>query len=164
MITKDKIVYLWIAFGILILICALLVLLLAYSWQKNEATITETNTPTTDSELIEEESGFSPEIKQRPIEVDYAEIIKQYEGRRIQIENCVMNPYRVTYKNGTKIMLDNRSPDPLEVLINGQTVRLSDYEYKIITLSSRTLPHTFDVDCTTQGQPAYNVAEILLQR
>lgn len=93
----------------------------------------------------------------------YEAALGMYRDRRIQIDNCTSQPYQVTYKNGTKIMLDNRSGDPVEIRINGQVYRMWEYEFRIVTLYSKQVPKNLQVDCIMIDQPAYNIANILLQ-
>jgi len=92
--------------------------------------------------------------------MSYQQALLAYKDRRIQIDkNCQAIPNNVTYKNGTSIMIDNRAPVARNLNING-AVSIKGYGFKIIKLSSATLPKTILVDCG-QGQ---NVATILLQK
>ena len=91
----------------------------------------------------------------------YSEAVKQYEGRRIQFDQyCQANPVSSTYKNGTTIMLDNRSGDPRIVQVDGKSYNLAGYGYKLVSLSSTTLPQTYTLNCGS----AVNVGKILLQK
>lgn len=112
-----------------------------------------------------EVSGFGTEVERKPAaaEVNYETALEQYRDFRIQFDNCVAKPTKVTYKNNTKVMLDNRSPDPQEIRIGNSVYRLWGYEFKIVTLYSAKLPATLSVDCQWLGEPAYNIGEILLQ-
>ena len=111
----------------------------------------------------EAESGFGPEVADQNSSDNYESVRDSYEGRRIQLDNCVLLPNYVTYKNGTKIMLDNRSNEPTEIRIDGRPIRLWAYEYHIVTLYNSSVPHTVDFDCQYLGQDQYNVARVLLQ-
>lgn len=91
----------------------------------------------------------------------YTDLVAQYEGRRIQFDiNCQAVPGQLTFKNGTKIMIDNRSGDPRSVKIGNQQYNLKGYGYQIITLSSSSLPSTLMINCGA----AVNSGQILLQR
>jgi hypothetical protein len=91
---------------------------------------------------------------------NYTEAIRQYADRRIQFDMyCQANPLNNTYKNGTSIMLDNRSGDARIITVNGVQYKLAGYGWKIITLYSKTLPATWAVDCGS----ARNVSKILIQ-
>ncbi len=93
-------------------------------------------------------------------DMSYSDAIKAYEGRRMQFDqSCVTSPYQHTYKNGTKIMLDNRASVSRTIKI-GQTVTVPAYGYKIVTLSANTFPSTILVDCDAKQ----NVATIIVQQ
>lgn len=90
----------------------------------------------------------------------YTELVKEYEGRRIQFdERCQVIPQSPTYKNGTSVMLDNRSAGARSVMVGGTKYDLSAYGYRVITLSSSSLPKELAVSCGSSG----NVGKILLQ-
>lgn len=90
----------------------------------------------------------------------YTELVKEYEGRRIQFDQyCQANPKNITYKNGTTIMLDNRSGDARTITLAGVKYQLSGYGYALVTLSSQSLPKEMLLSCGS----AVNVGKILLQ-
>lgn len=90
----------------------------------------------------------------------YTEFVKEYEGRRIQFdERCQVTPQNPTYKNGTSIMLDNRSASARTFMVGGTRYDLVAYGYRVITLSSSSLPKELAVSCGSSG----NVGKILLQ-
>jgi|SRR3989344_7573471 len=90
----------------------------------------------------------------------YTELVKKYNGKRIQFDKyCQANPSNVTFKNGTSIMLDNRSGDARIVSVGGVKYSLAGYGYKVITLSSTSLPKELLLSCGSSG----NVGKILLQ-
>jgi len=131
------------------------------------ATTAQNEQPAATAETAEEPAGFGPEVKRQytsaPV-YTYEQALNDFRDRRIQLENCVADPSTVTYKTGTKVMFDNRSSEPTEIKLDGRPVRLWGYEFRIVTLSSRSLPHTIDVDCEWLGEPSYNIARILLQQ
>ena len=91
---------------------------------------------------------------------DYTNLVKEYEGRRIQFDiNCQAIPNYVTYKNGIKIMLDNRSGDARIITVGGTQYSLAGYGYRLVTLSSTSLPKPILLSCGS----AVNVGQILLQ-
>lgn len=57
----------------------------------------------------------------------YADALKLYGDKRIQLDKvCQAHPNNVTYKNGTSIMIDNRSPQSAKVhLVLIQYLQLS---------------------------------------
>jgi hypothetical protein len=97
----------------------------------------------------------------KPSAEDYTKLVKQYEGFRIQFnELCQSIPNYVTYKNGTKILLDNRSGDARNIKVGATSYYLSGYGYRVVTLSSTVLPKTILLSCGS----AVNVGQIYLQK
>lgn len=92
--------------------------------------------------------------------ISYADALIKYKEARIQIdEDCQAFPNNVTYKNGTSIMIDNRSAVNRTMKVGGiYTVKA--YGFKIIKLDRPKLPETLLVDCDTYK----NVATILVQQ
>lgn len=95
------------------------------------------------------------------VSISYAEALVKYKDTRIQLNNlCQATPNNVTFKNGTDIMIDNRSPVARSVKV-GSSFSIKAYGFKIVKLSSpATLPTTWLVDCDA----AQNVATILIQK
>ena len=90
----------------------------------------------------------------------YTQLVKEYDGRRIQFDQyCQATPKDITYKNGTTIMLDNRSGDARTITLAGTKYQLSGYGYALVTLSSQSLPKEMLLSCGS----AVNVGKILLQ-
>ncbi len=90
----------------------------------------------------------------------YTDLIKTYANTRIQFDiNCQAIPGNVTYKNGTTIMLDNRSGDARTITLAGTKIQLAGYGYAIATLRSTVLPKEMLLSCGS----AINVGRILLQ-
>jgi hypothetical protein len=91
----------------------------------------------------------------------YGDAVKQYADRRIQFDMyCQAKPVNGTYKNGSYLMLDNRSGDARIITVNGIQYKLAGYGWTIITLSAKVLPATWAVDCGA----ARNVSKILIQK
>lgn len=90
----------------------------------------------------------------------YTDVVKQYSDRRIQFDdNCQATPKDVTYKSGSYVMLDNRSASARTISVAGIKHSLSPYGYKIISVSSSTLPKELWVGCGA----SVNVGRIWLQ-
>ncbi len=90
----------------------------------------------------------------------YTDLVKTYADRRIQFDiNCQAIPGNVTFKNGTTIMLDNRSGDARTITLAGVKYQLAGYGYAIVTLRSTVLPKEMLLSCGS----AINVGRILLQ-
>lgn len=93
----------------------------------------------------------------------YSAAVKQYEGKRIQFDMyCQAIPTSLVFKNGTSVMLDNRSGDARTIKIGNTSYYLAGYGWKIVTLSvaSSQLPATLWINCGS----AVNVSKILLQQ
>lgn len=90
----------------------------------------------------------------------YTELVKEYEGKRIQFdERCQVVPKDATFKNGTSVLIDNRSASAKTVTVGSAKYDLVAYGYRIVTLSSPSLPSKLALSCGTSG----NVGSILLQ-
>lgn len=118
------------------------------------------------------EVGDVPEVKDTPKKsvtkkpippaptMSYLEALETYKDRRIQIDSmCEAIPNQVTYKNGISIMLDNRSDTTKNINLGG-AMTIKPYDYKIVKLSTQTLPATWYLDCDNRE----NVATILIQQ
>jgi hypothetical protein len=100
------------------------------------------------------------------VTIAYADALVKYANTRIQLDMpdikgsaCTATPSSVTYKNGTTIMIDNRTPNVVTVKV-GVPYTVKGYGFKLINLSSSTLPATWLIDCGSQQ----NVATILIQK
>jgi hypothetical protein len=90
----------------------------------------------------------------------YTDAQKLYAGKILQIDpQCKATPRAMTFKNNTNIMIDNRAPVAHSVKI-GSVYNIEAYGFKIVKLSSGSLPATLLVDCGSQQ----NVATISLQK
>jgi hypothetical protein len=97
-----------------------------------------------------------------PVTESYEEALVKYKNARVQLvvgPICKANPTNLTFKNGTDIMIDNRSAQTHSIKI-GDTYSVKGYGFKIIHLSSAALPATWLVDCDNQQ----NIATILIQK
>lgn len=90
----------------------------------------------------------------------YTELVKEYEGKRIQFdERCQMVPKDPTFKNGTYVLLDNRSSSARTIKVGEMKYDLIAYGYQVVALSSSNLPKELLLSCGSSG----NVGKILLQ-
>jgi hypothetical protein len=98
--------------------------------------------------------------------LSFTQAVKLYASSRIQftspqpVNSCQAFPGKVTYKNGTNVMLDNRTAKTLSLRFDNNTHVLPAYSFKVVKVSSATLPHTYTVDCNTNQ----NVATIEVQK
>ncbi|MCM2338834.1 MAG: hypothetical protein NDI62_00030 [Burkholderiales bacterium] len=108
------------------------------------------------------EIGNGTTAAKKPVtpSISYADALVKYKNSRIQLdETCQAIPNNVTYKNNTYVMVDNRSASPRSIKLGADyTVRA--YGFRLIKLSSDTLPATFLLDCGN----SQNVATILIQK
>ena len=92
--------------------------------------------------------------------ISYANALVKYKDARIQLDaGCQATPNVVTYKNNTNIMIDNRAAATRTVKV-GSVFSVKGYGFKIVRLTSATLPATWYVDC----DKFQNVATILIQK
>ena len=96
--------------------------------------------------------------------LSYEDALDQYRDRLLQVDNCVANPTYQTVKNKTALLLDNRSPDGLEIHLDDTVYRLGGYEFQVVTIQSTALPHTIQVDCLFGDRTQFNMAQILVQQ
>src|SRR3989344_2224590 len=153
--SKSKLV--WIT--VLILTAALVVAILMNSGDSYvvEPTASPTPTPTASKPITKKipVSGTAEET------LVYSEVVKQYAGSHIQFDiNCQAIPTRTTFKNGAKVLFDNRSGDARTIKIGDVSYNFPGYGFKILTMSSSTLPKDLSLSCGS----AVNVGSILIQK
>jgi len=118
------------------------------------ANINENKTRTEDTSAGSIHAGVSKSS------ISYADALLKYENARIQLNSdCQAIPNNMTFKNGTSIMIDNRASFAVAVRA-GSVFSIKAYGFKILKLSSKTLPATWLVDCGA----SQNVATILIQK
>jgi len=83
--------------------------------------------------------------------ISYTEAYMKYnDGHIIQFsDNCQSSPYRIVLKNGSELMLDNRSTKKEIVSIGDARYNLGAYGFKVIRLKEVKTPSTNLIDCTT---------------
>ena len=162
---KNKNTTLWVIIGIIVVI---LVVWLGY--KKMNST-----TPAVDDAAIVAPAGTGEDASEdttagsintttgtAAVTLSYANALIKYKDARIQLgagQSCTATPKNMTFKNGTTIMIDNRAPIARTIKIGSQYT-VKGYGFKLIKLSSSTLPMKWLVDCGSQQ----NVATILLQK
>ena len=109
---------------------------------------------------VKNTSNDNVSTKNSTVPLSYAQALTQYKDARIQIDqDCQARPNNVTYKNNTSIMIDNRTNITRTVKV-GSIFSVKAYGFKIVKLSSTTLPIIWHVDC----DKSQNVATILIQK
>jgi hypothetical protein len=138
----------WLFLGIVV---ALILCVVIYKQVKNSG----------EDALVGGPEGVEDVEVQAPAKpLSYATALALYKDKRIQLDQaCIATPNNLTFKNNTKIMIDNRSDQTRAVKV-GSTMSIKPWGFKIVTLSSATLPATWLVDCGA----SQNVATILIQK
>ena len=121
-------------------------------------TVAPVNTVTTEPSSTQDISAS--DIGAGSVSISYANALIKYSDRRIQLNSiCQATPNKVTYKDNTGIMIDNRSAQTRTVKV-GTTFTIKPWGFKIVVLPDVYLKaKTILVDC---GQ-YQNVATILVQ-
>jgi hypothetical protein len=130
-------------------------------WSLNKNPLTPSDSSVDANQTVTEDtSNGSVNANNPSSSISYQNALVQYKDARLQLDStCQASPDRSTFKNGTNIMIDNRSDKPRTVKV-GSTFPIKAYGFKIVRLSSSTLPATWYVDCDT----SQNVATILIQK
>lgn len=171
--TEGKKATMWIIIGV-VLVLIIAALAMGKKDKNYDENYSENNMPQTNGMMpgesvstgsddgIDETIAGDVATAPQPAKLSYTQAVKLYKDRRIQFDNqCQVNPDAiVTYKNGTDIMIDNRSKTPRTIKIGPKSYTLSGYGFKIITVSSSKLPDRLLVDCGI----SQNVATIIVQK
>ena len=114
------------------------------------------------TEDVSEGSVTTPVAGSGSVTLSYQQALTKYASARMQFDaQCATTPKQATWKNGTLIMLDNRSALPRTIRLGGMgNVSIKAWGFKIVKLSASNLPQTLLVDCGVQQ----NVASILVQK
>lgn len=151
---------LWISVGVVLAIFVGLVLWSMTGKSAVPSNNVNNNTPLEPVDSTEDTSAGSVNTGSSQASISYANALVKYKDARIQFDGvCQASPNNMTFKNGTSIMVDNRAPVDRAVKV-GSIFNIKAYGFKIIKLSSTTLPATLLVDC----DKSQNVATILLQK
>ena len=152
---KKNSIQIWIGV-IVVIVIALLIFFVLTSQQtvKQSTTGSDSVAPDSVQDIGTQDIG----IGAAPI--SYANALIKYADRRIQLDlTCQAHPIKVTYKDNTGIMIDNRSPQARTVKV-GTTFTIKPYGFKIVVLPDIYLVQkTLLVDCDQRQ----NIATILIQ-
>ncbi len=78
----------------------------------------------------------------------YNQALVSYKNSRIQFNQaCQVTPSNASFKNGTSVLLDNRSKTAHTVSFNGATYSLPAYGYQVVVVSSSTAPSKLGINC-----------------
>lgn len=149
----------WTIVGTLAIVLIVVVLVCNTKTNKISQDVLDGNTA--DKTTESKEDTVKPVATTKPVvKMSYANALNMYKDRRIQLNDaCQAIPNTMTFKNGTTIMIDNRSKTARKLNING-AYTVGSYDYITVKLTSATLPKTILIDCGA----SQNVATILLQK
>ncbi len=92
--------------------------------------------------------------------IAYQDALVKYKDARLQLDkDCQASPHNMTFKNNAYLMVDNRAPVTRTVHI-GSVFPIKAYGFKIVKLSSATLPATWYVDC----DKSQNISTLLIEK
>lgn len=155
---KNKQTTWWVVGGAVVIIAAIWFIMMGRS--STPSSTPSAQTPDT-SVSPTPATATPPVVKAPPSTAAYEAALKKYASSRIQFQpSCQIVPNSVTYRSPATIMLDNRSADTANITIGTTAYTVGPWNYKIVTLSSSTLPKTDYVSCNA----AKNSGTILLQK
>ena len=149
------------------IVVVIVVALGAVWWFNSSKSTNMYGSPQTSSSPTPTTSGTSSGYKKStatPVPVisgkTYTQLVAEFGNNRIQFgQNCQAQPASLALKNGTTIMLDNRSNQTHTITVNGTKYTIMGYGYQIVTVSSPTLPKAIGLGCDS----SVNVGTIQLQ-
>ena len=151
---------LWLVISLAV-IAVIVVVVVLFSGQSDSITDTDDDTQATSTSTGTDVPEGRPHVGGAAVGLTYTQAILQYEGKRMQLDlACQAQPNYLVFKNGTKVMIDNRSNQARRITIGGKAYDLGPYEFEIVTLSATTFPQTQNVDCGN----SQNVGRFLIER
>lgn len=156
--------------GIGAVIVLIIIIGLAMSKKNKEMVEEGTQTPventvvpgdTTPNPTVTPTPGIDPEKEGTSVGSGagtYANLMLKYKGRMVQFnKECAVITNKVTFKQGTDILLDNRDNTPVKIVIGSRTFNLPGYGYKVIDLPTIG---SFQLDCNKR----LNVVTVSVQK
>ena len=93
--------------------------------------------------------------------MSYGDAVLKYGDRRIQFgENCNATPASSVWKNGTEVMLDNRSAETKTFRVSGLSYTVAARDYVVAPFDGTKNPQEILIDCGSMQ----NVATITIQK
>ena len=93
--------------------------------------------------------------------ITYEQALVQYAVTRIQLnQDCTAIPSKMSFKNNSYLMIDNRSALSRLVKVGNISTTIKPYGFKVVQLSNPVFPVTLYLSCAQ----SLNVATILLQK
>lgn len=163
---EEKNKNMWMIAGIVLVVVAIIIFVVMQNNKDNDDLLENENNIVQEEVVVEEnvagELDTTPDkdVATSPAaSLSYEQALIKYKDARLQLDKtCQASPDRMTFKNGTSIMLDNRAPVSRTVKV-GSTYTIKAYGFKIIKLSASTFPTNLLVDC----DKSQNVATIIVQ-
>ncbi len=155
---KNQKMWIWI---VVVLVVA--VVLIFWATKSSAPVVTSVNTANTNTPIViptEDVSVGSVNAGAPAASISYENALVKYKDARLQLDEiCQASPDKMTFKNNAFLMVDNRAPVARTVHV-GSVFPIKAYGFKIVKLSSTTLPATWKVDCDA----SQNVATITIQK
>lgn len=150
--TQNKNV--WIGVGVV-----LVVVLGFWYWSMNKSSVPVVEESTV-VDSVEDTTAGSVNTGSTAASISYTNALVKYKDARLQLDkNCQASPDQMTFKNGASVMVDNRAAVDRVVKL-GSVFTIKAYGFKIVKLSSSTLPAKWYVDC----DKSQNVSTITIQK
>jgi hypothetical protein len=155
---ENKNKNMWVWGGVVVLA---IIIIWAVMARNSSAPTTSTGTDATQGTTDESKIDSTEDVgTSTAAPLSYKQALVTYANARLQLDKtCQASPSNMTFKNGSKIMIDNRSAVARTVKV-GSTFSIKAWGFKIVDLSSSTLPATWLVDCGV----SQNVATITIQK
>lgn len=122
-----------------------------------DTTVPDTTTPV----LPPKSTGIDPEREGTSVGSGagtYANLMLKYKGKMVQFnKECAVVTNKVTFKQGTDILLDNRDNTAAKIVIGSRTFNLPAYGYKVIDLPTIG---SYQLDCNKR----LNVVTVSVQK
>lgn len=89
---------------------------------------------------------------------------ENFRGYRVQFENCVATDPFIggTFKSGTELMLESKSPDTQIIYLGAQQITLGGNDFAFVKLPKVTHQTTYLIDCQMSDSMQYNIATIMV--
>lgn len=154
----------WLTGGIVLLLVVVIVVLSTRSPEKTEeVTIDTPEQSVIDTDQKSPVSYTKPAVTTVPVDpkLSYTEAVQAYGGNRIQFgENCLATPANAVFKNGSKIMLDNRANQSKVLTIADVSYTVGARDFVVAALSISGESESIMIDCGSMQ----NVATVVVQR
>lgn len=121
--------------------------------KSDDASSEEVKTDTTEEMVVDKEATTLNDSKlvvsvDADMALPYTTAFTKYGANRVQFNSkCQASPIKSEFKDGTKIMLDNRGSVSQRIAVGDQAFMIPAYNFAFLTLTADELPMTYSVDC-----------------